>query len=232
MSEIDKWMSNEHWSSDTDWGKPKYLGKLLSQCNFVHHKFHVDWSGIKWRPSWWEASTEPPEQWHSCSNSQVRIVNNICTGVLNRLEEARTLVKIELTVRPETHICIQASFRSMCPSSGRSSSHCPPCTVLANMNIGQFPQCCGSVPAQTCHLLCLDVHTVPLKHKLLYGWTTKLSQGKVFNIIHRLWYRTFYFMLGIWGFLVKGKGEVKVNFTQEQVMEVQIGNRGIALLFL
>jgi len=39
-------------------------------------------------------------------------------------------------------------------------------------------------------------------------------------------------MLGIWGFLVKGKGEVKVNFTQEQVMEVQIGNRGIALLFL
>jgi len=39
-------------------------------------------------------------------------------------------------------------------------------------------------------------------------------------------------MLRILGFLVNGKGEVKVNFTQEQVMKVQIGSRGIALLFL
>jgi len=39
-------------------------------------------------------------------------------------------------------------------------------------------------------------------------------------------------MLGIWGFVVKGKGEVKINFTQEQVMKVQIGSRGIALHFL
>jgi len=56
ISEIDKWMSNEHWSCDTDSGKPEYLGKLLSQCNFVHHILHMDWSGIKWGPSWWEAS--------------------------------------------------------------------------------------------------------------------------------------------------------------------------------
>jgi len=49
-------MSNEHWSSDNDSGKPKYLGKLLFQYNFVHHKFHMDWSSIKSRPSWWEAS--------------------------------------------------------------------------------------------------------------------------------------------------------------------------------
>jgi hypothetical protein len=39
-------------------------------------------------------------------------------------------------------------------------------------------------------------------------------------------------MLRILGFLVKGKDEVKINFTQEQVMKVQIGSRGIALLFL
>jgi len=38
-------------------------------------------------------------------------------------------------------------------------------------------------------------------------------------------------MLRILGFRVNGKGEVKVNFTQEQVMKVQIGSRGIALLF-
>jgi hypothetical protein len=110
----------------------------------------------------------------TCSNSQMRIIN-ICIRVLNRCEEGHTSVKIKLTVRPQTHICIQASFRSMCPSSGRSSSHCPPCTVLAYMNTGQFLQCCGSAPAQTCRLLCLDVHTVTLKHKLLYAWTTKLS---------------------------------------------------------
>ena len=51
MSETDKWISNGHWSSDTDSGKAKYLGKWLSQCNFVHHKFCMDWSGNKWRPS-------------------------------------------------------------------------------------------------------------------------------------------------------------------------------------
>jgi hypothetical protein len=56
MSERDKWMSNEHWSSDTDSGRAKHLGKRLSQCNFVHHKFCMEWSGIKLRPSWWEAS--------------------------------------------------------------------------------------------------------------------------------------------------------------------------------
>jgi len=39
-------------------------------------------------------------------------------------------------------------------------------------------------------------------------------------------------MLGFGGFLVKGKGQIKVNFTQEQVMKVQIGSRGITLLFL
>ena len=34
-----------------DRGKPKYWDKSLSQCNFVHHKSHTDWSGIELRPS-------------------------------------------------------------------------------------------------------------------------------------------------------------------------------------
>jgi hypothetical protein len=37
----------EHRWNETDRGKPKYSGKNLSQCHFVHHKCHMDWPGIE-----------------------------------------------------------------------------------------------------------------------------------------------------------------------------------------
>jgi len=39
-------MNIEQWWYDTDSRKPKYLGKDLSQCKFVHYKSHMNWFWI------------------------------------------------------------------------------------------------------------------------------------------------------------------------------------------
>jgi uncharacterized membrane protein len=45
----------EHRWNEIDRRKPKNSGKNVSQCHFVHHKSHMDWTGIEPGPPRWEA---------------------------------------------------------------------------------------------------------------------------------------------------------------------------------
>jgi hypothetical protein len=53
-SVVDEWMSMEHWWNDTDRGILKYWEKNLSHTHFIHHKSHMDWTGIEHDPGRWE----------------------------------------------------------------------------------------------------------------------------------------------------------------------------------
>ena len=45
--------SAEHWWTDSDRGKMKYLEKTPAPCYIVHHKSHMVRTGIEpWPPRW------------------------------------------------------------------------------------------------------------------------------------------------------------------------------------
>jgi len=47
MPVIDELMIMENWWYDSDVEKAEYIGKKVSQCHFVPHKFHIYWHGIE-----------------------------------------------------------------------------------------------------------------------------------------------------------------------------------------
>lgn len=56
VSIVDGWNTGtEQWLNDNDRVKTKYAEKILSQCESVHHKSHLNWNGIEREPPWWQA---------------------------------------------------------------------------------------------------------------------------------------------------------------------------------
>ena len=51
----------EQWRNDIGRVKPKHSYRNLSECHFVHHKFHRDWPGIEPVPQRCQAVDWPPE---------------------------------------------------------------------------------------------------------------------------------------------------------------------------
>jgi len=45
-------MIMEKWWNNTERGKPEYLEKNLTQCNFGHNKPHLDWLGMELGHPW------------------------------------------------------------------------------------------------------------------------------------------------------------------------------------
>jgi len=60
---VERKMRVEHWWDDRDRGKPMYSERNPSHCHIVHHKSHVDWSGIEFRRVWREACNYLPKNW-------------------------------------------------------------------------------------------------------------------------------------------------------------------------
>jgi len=54
VSVIDEWVKLEHWWSDTNWVKPIYSVRNLSQCQSILQKPSMDWPWIESRTLQWE----------------------------------------------------------------------------------------------------------------------------------------------------------------------------------
>jgi len=59
----------KQWLNHGDKDEPKYLEKNLSQCHFLLHESHMDWSGIEPGSPRGETGNYPPE-----SHSQNRVI--------------------------------------------------------------------------------------------------------------------------------------------------------------
>ena len=77
-----KWVWN---TGETYWQvKQKVFWENLSQCHFVHQKYHMNLPGINIIPPLWEAIDKPPEQWYGLWALELQNFAQVILKVMSR----------------------------------------------------------------------------------------------------------------------------------------------------
>ena len=92
----------EHRWNEIDRAKPKYSGKNLSQCHFVHHKSHMDWTRV---------SAGRCRRLTAWAMAQLWVVHVIITTLLTvnsqwldlDLHTKKVLMSVHVYVKPTRH---------------------------------------------------------------------------------------------------------------------------------
>jgi hypothetical protein len=99
----DEYIANiSHWRNDTDKIRLKYSEKILSQCHFVHRRYHTNWPWGQIRLPNWQISDYLPETGHCQASRKFPVFHDTRRSVdwahqnLSLVRAIRHLIQIHI----------------------------------------------------------------------------------------------------------------------------------------